>query len=219
MSEQLTDEEQVEALKKWWKENGTAIIVGILIGISAIVGFWKWNEYTETQAKAASLLYDNFVMALSDEKADVTNSYDSLRKDYEGTSYAALAALRMAAADYEKGETDNAITHLQWATEHPGHESIQHIARIRLSELYVAEDKLDEAEALLKGVTEPAFDAQYQAVRGDLYNKRGNTDKARAAYQLALTSSSFSGKQREFVQMKLDDLGGAPESEKAGEDK
>ena len=219
MSEQLTDEEQVEALKKWWKENGTAIVVGIVIGVSAIVGFWKWNEYTETRAKAASLLYDGFVTALSNDKADVTSSYDSLKSDYEGTSYAALAALRMASHDYNKGETDKAIAHLQWATEHPGHESIQHIARLRLSRLYVAENKLDEAEVLLKDINEPAFDAQYQAILGDVHNKRGNTEKARTAYQLALTSTSFSGKQREYVQMKLDDLGVDSASGKVGEDK
>lgn len=219
MTEQLTDDEQVEALKKWWKENGTAIIVGIVIGLSAIVGFWKWNEYTEGRAKAASLLYDQFVMAISNNKPDGSSSYDSLKKDYDGTSYAALAALRMAAVDYAKGETGKTIAHLKWATEHPGHDSIQHIARLRLSRLLVAEDKLDEAEALLKDISEPAFDAQYQAVRGDIYRKQGNAEKARTAYQLALASSSFSGKQREYVQMKLDDLGAGANSEKVGESK
>lgn len=49
MNMQLTEEEQVEALKKWWKENGTAVIVGVVIGISAVVGFWKWREYRDAR--------------------------------------------------------------------------------------------------------------------------------------------------------------------------
>ena len=207
MTEQLTDEEQVEALKKWWKENGTAIITGIVIGISAIVGFWKWNEYTETRATAASLLYDQFVASVTSNPSAATKSYESLQTDYDGTSYAALAALRMAAIDYGKGNVDQAIMHLTWATEHPGHDSIQHVARLRLARVLVAEDKLGQAESVLRDINEPSFDAQYQAVRGDLYNKQGNLEKARAAYQLALAATSFSGKQREYVQMKLDDLG------------
>ena len=210
MSEELTDDEQVEALKKWWKENGVAIIVGIVIGLGAIIGFWKWSEYTETRALAASALYDEFITAVTDGKLDSSNSsYESLKKDYEGTSYAAFAALRMAAVDYGKDSVDKAVEHLRWATEHPGHDSVQHIARVRLAKLLVSIDALDDAEKLLKDINEPAFDAQYAAIRGDIHIKRGNIEQARSAYELALAASSFSGKQREFVQMKLDDLGGS----------
>ena len=207
MSEQLTDDEQVEALKKWWKENGTAIVIGIVIGIGAIIGFWKWTKYTETQALAASALYDEFIMAVTDDKLDASSHYASLKKNYEGTSYAALAALRMAAIDYGKEDADKAVEYLRWATAHPGHDSIEHIARVRLAKILVTKNELDEAEKLLKDVSEPAFDAQYAVIRGDIHNKRGNLEQARSSYQLALAATSFSGKQREYVQMKLDDLG------------
>ncbi len=214
MSEQLTDDEQVEVLKKWWKENGTAIVVGIVIGVGAIIGFWKWTEYKETRSLAASALYDEFVTAIGDEKIDAATSYESLKKDYEGTTYAALSALRMAAVDYAKGDTDKAIEHLRWATSHPGHDSVGHIARLRLAKMLVAKNALDEAEKLLKDISEPAFDAKYAVIKGDIYRMRGDIEKARSAYELALASTSFGGKQRELVQMKLDDLGAKPAAAK-----
>jgi len=223
MSEQLTDDEQVEVLKKWWKENGTAIIVGVVIGVGAIIGFWKWTEYKESRSLAASAIYDEFVTALGDEKADATTSYESLKKEYEGTSYAAFAALRMAVVDYGKDDSDKAIEHLRWAAAHPGHDSIEHIARLRLAKMLIAKNNLDEAEKLLKDISEPAFDAQYATLRGDLHKIRGNIEQARSSYELALASTTFSGKQREFVQMKLDDLGAntspqsKPDSAKAGD--
>ncbi|MGD8784417.1 MAG: tetratricopeptide repeat protein [Thioalkalispiraceae bacterium] len=207
MSEQLTDEEQVEALKKWWKENGVAIVVGIIIGIGAIIGFWKWNEYKETRALVASALYDQFMSQVTDAKDDAETTFTTLKQDYEGTPYAALAALRMAQAAYKDTEKQKAIEYLRWSLDHSGHESISHIARIRLSKLLIAENKLDEVEQLLKDVKEPAFDAQYSAIRGDLYSKRGNIEQARKSYQSALDSTFFSGKQREFIQMKLNNLG------------
>jgi predicted negative regulator of RcsB-dependent stress response len=207
MSEQLTDEEQVELLKKWWKENGTAIIVGIVIGLGAIIGFWNWTKYQEDVAKNASVKYDEFLTALVDNKADASGTFELLKKDYEGTSYAALAALRMAAEEYKKADVNKAMEHLQWAVQHPGHDSILHVSRVRLARLLVSQDKLDEAEKLLTGVKEPAFDAQYSSIRGDIYSKQGKIDEARSAYQLALGSESFSGKQREYVQMKLNELG------------
>ena len=73
--------------------------------------------------------------------------------------------------------------------------------------MLVAKNELDEAEKLLKDISEPAFDAQYAAIRGDIHIKRGNIEQARSLYELALASTSFSGKQREYVQMKLDELG------------
>ena len=207
MNEQLTDDEQVEVLKKWWKENGTAIIVGVVIGLGAIIGFWKWTEYKETRSLAASALYDEFVSAITDEKVDVATSYASLKKDYEGTTYAAFAALRMAAIAYEKGKTDQAVEYLRWAYSHPGHDSVEHIARLRLVKMLISQNKLDEAQKLLKDVSEPAFDARYAVLRGDIYKMRGDLEQARSSYVLALASTTFSGKQREYVQMKLDDLG------------
>jgi len=219
MTEQLTEEEQVEALKKWWKENGTAIIVGIVIGISTIVGFWKWNEYTETRALEASAMYDKFITEVTDKNGDVKTVYDTLKKDYEDTSYAALAALRMASTAYGNNENQKAIEHLTWAVEHPGHDSILHIARIRLTKILVAENKLDEAEKYLKDVKEPAFDAEYAVIRGDIYSKRGNVEQARTSYQSALDSNSFSGKQRDYIQMKMDNLGVVGLSATAGEAK
>ena len=38
-----TEEQQVEAVKKWWKENGVSLIVGVVMGLSAIAG-WKYYQ-------------------------------------------------------------------------------------------------------------------------------------------------------------------------------
>ena len=48
-----TEEEQVEAIKKWWNENGKSIITGIIIGVIAIFGWRSYENHTAMQAKAA----------------------------------------------------------------------------------------------------------------------------------------------------------------------
>ena len=104
MVDHLTEDEQVEALKKWWNENGKSIIFGVIIGIGAIVGFWKWNEHRETQALAASLEYDNFAQLVIDKKPEkIAQSYAILTSEYPDTSYATLAALLYAS--YEPPKT------------------------------------------------------------------------------------------------------------------
>ena len=58
-----TEEEQVEAIKKWWNENGKSIIVGIVVGITAIFGWRGYEARTATEAKAASILYEQLILA------------------------------------------------------------------------------------------------------------------------------------------------------------
>ena len=38
-----TEEEQVERLKAWLKENGLSIVFGIVIGVGGIGGYNYWN--------------------------------------------------------------------------------------------------------------------------------------------------------------------------------
>jgi predicted negative regulator of RcsB-dependent stress response len=40
-----TEEQQVDAIKKWWHENGTMLIVGAVVGLA---GLWGWRYYGET---------------------------------------------------------------------------------------------------------------------------------------------------------------------------
>ena len=70
MSTYQTEEEQVEAIKKWWKENGKSVIGGIVLGF-AIIGGWKgWQGYQQNQGEAASQVYDAMRQAAHSAKFD-----------------------------------------------------------------------------------------------------------------------------------------------------
>jgi predicted negative regulator of RcsB-dependent stress response len=211
MSEHLTEEEQVEALKKWWKENGSAIIIGILIGLGAVIGVRYWFSYQETRAIQASDAYDHFTQAISKkDEAGTQKLANEILEKFKGTSYAALTALEMAKQDVDANKLAEAEKNLRWAMENPGHKTIGLVARQRLAMVLYAEDKLDQALAVLDKVKDPTFDPRFALVRGDILRKQGKAEKAREAYQLALTDSTLSGKEREFVEMKLQDLTKSP---------
>ncbi len=207
MAEHLTEEEQVEALKKWWKENGTAVIIGIVVGLGAVIGVRYWFSYHETLAVNASITYDKFNDALKKKDAALVQTLSNeLRDKYKGTSYAALTSLQMAKQEVEANKLPEAEKNLRWALENPGHKVIGLIARQRLAEVLSAEGKLEDALKLLNQVKDATFDPRFALIRGDILRKQGKTEQAREAYQLALTDSSLNGKEREFVQMKLDNL-------------
>jgi predicted negative regulator of RcsB-dependent stress response len=214
MAEHLTEEEQVEALKKWWQENGTAIIIGIVVGLAAVIGVRYWFSYHETRAVKASDAYYNFNAAISKKDTALTQTLaNEMRENFKGTSYAALTAMQMARLDVDANKLAEAEKNLRWAVDNPGHKTLGLIARLRLAEVLNAEGKLDDALALLDQVKDPTFDPRFALVRGDILRKQGKMEKAREAYQLALTDKSLSGKTRDFVEMKLDDLSASPTQE------
>jgi predicted negative regulator of RcsB-dependent stress response len=208
MTDHLTDDEQVERIKQWWKENGVAVITGIVIGLAGVVGVRYWFNYQEQQAVEASRLYSTYMTAVEKKDSDkATQDSQQLKKDYAGTSYAALAAMQQAGQNIEQGNLDAAAANLQWAVDHPGHDAIAHLARIRLANVLIVQNKYAEALQLIKDVKEPAFDARYAELRGDIYAAQDKKAQARSEYETALASNDITGKQREFVAMKLNDLG------------
>jgi predicted negative regulator of RcsB-dependent stress response len=214
MTEHLSEEEQVEALKKWWKENGNAVIIGVVIGLSGVIGVRYWFSYQENRNVSASDVYNQYVTALNKKDAEGSKKIAAgLREKFAGTAYAALTALSSAKQDADAGKLADAEQQLRWALENPGHESIALIARQRLAGVLTAEGKLDEALTLLDKIKNETFDPRYALIRGDIYRKQGKLEKAREAYQLALTDTTLTGKQREFVEMKLGELPELPKQD------
>ncbi len=44
MAEHLSEEEQLEALKRWLSENGTSTVVGVVLAISGYLGWGFWQD-------------------------------------------------------------------------------------------------------------------------------------------------------------------------------
>lgn len=210
MAEQLTEEEQVEALKKWWKENAMAIVIGIVIGLSVVVGVRYWFTYQEQRAVDASLIYSRFGEAFTaNDDAQAGAALQQLQDEFKGTSYATLAAMQMARLHVEQNKPAEAEQLLRWAQSNAGHESLELLARTHLARLLIADGKTDEALQLVAQESGTVFDARFAEIRGDIYRQQGKAAQARDAYQLALADSSLSGKAREYIEMKMQDLPGA----------
>ncbi len=208
MAEHMSEDEQVEQLKKWWKDNGTAVITGIVIGLAGVVGVRYWFNYQEQVAVEASRLYASYMIAVDkQDMAKAEQDSKQLLDEYKGTSYAALSAMQQASQDVARNKLDDAAKNLQWAVNNPGHESIAHLARVRLARVLIVQKKYDQALNLVKDIQEPAFAASYAELRGDIYKGSGDLQNARSEYQSALKSNTLAGKEREFVEMKLNDLG------------
>ena len=206
-----TDEEQVEAIKKWWKENGRSIVAGVIIGLGGLLGWRGWTTYQENHAMAASEHFSELYTAVEQNDADVVfKNSKALQTSYSSTPYAALAALETAKLKAQEGDLDAAKAELNWAIDHSPQETVRDVAKIRLARVLVVQQEYDAALAMLSEQLPPGYTALVEEVRGDAWVAKGEIDKARAAYDRAIVSS---GGNIEYLQMKRDDLGDADHSD------
>lgn len=203
-----TEEQQVEAIKKWWKENRWSLIGGIVIGITVLVGGRAWiddqNAYTET----ASTEYLNMQEKIISGNIDAAATHGAqLLGQFSDTPYAALAALAMARIKTDAGDLVAASSHLRWVMDNASQETVRHEARLRLSRILLAEKNTTEALALLNIPDAGIYTSAYEQLKGDIYVADGKSESARTAYTRALKQLSASAPDRNSLQMKLDDLG------------
>ena len=196
-----SEEEQVQAIKQWWKDNAVSLIAGIVIGVAILGGYRYWTETKQTQAQKASDIYSE-ILSSANDKAKKT---EVLKSDYSGTPYAALAALLVAKDDVERNAPEKAIVQLKWVIDNSNN-GIQHIAKQRLARIYLSQDNIEAAELLLKGVKAGGFSAAYNEIRGDINLAKKLPVQAKENYRLALASLSQGDQRFEIIKMKLDDL-------------
>ncbi len=212
MDHYVSEDEQVEAIKKWWKVNGGAIVGGVVIGLLVIFGWQYWSSYRVNQAEQAALRYAALSRAIEANDTDQARQEGRvLIEDFSASAYATLAAFQLAKLAVQEGDNATAIGRLEWALEHSRQDGIKDIARLRLARVLLTEKRYDAAEELLNQVTGTSFTAELENLRGDLYVARNKLAEARAAYQAALGA----GGGNAMLQMKLENL---PPTTQAGQE-
>jgi predicted negative regulator of RcsB-dependent stress response len=187
MVEHLTEEEQVEQLKQWWKENGLSIVGGVVIGLAAVFGWRAWQHHEVERSAQAGGLYDQLLMAAEARQTDAAlQRHDQIRAQYGGTGYAALAGLHAAKLKLEAGDARAARELLETVRREATDPAIQEVATLRLARLYLDAGELDAARRLVDGMPKGAFGSQLAELRGDLARAGGDVAAARAAYEEAL---------------------------------
>ena len=217
MDEFLSEREQVEVLRRWWRENGGWIIGGLVVGIAALFGWRAWSAHQLEQAEAASAIYGELLAAVDrGDREQGLSIAATLAEDYSGTPYADHAGLALAKLHMDAGEADAAAAALQAVLESTGDAELAHIARLRLARVRLQQGQPEAAVELLEDVDEGGFAALYAALRGDIHVARDDVEAARAAYRRALAIDAPGIIDRNVVQMKLDALGSGAEAGEAG---
>ena len=204
MTAHLTEEEQVEALKTWWKENGKATVVGVVLGLGGVLGWQAWTQHKATTSEQASAQFQQLVMASNTGASEsAAKQAELLIAKFEGSSYAVFAALNLARVQLEQGDSAAARGQLAWALANSSDQSLQQIARLRLARVMLSEGALEGAARLAAEAPADNFAGEFAQLRGDIALAKNDKESARSSYQEALANNVSN---TDLVQMKLDDL-------------
>lgn len=207
--EYLSDAEQEEALRSWWRENWPWIVGGVVLGLAMLVGWRYWLARGEQQSAAAAQMYEQVHSAL--ERKDIpaaTKSLDELTSQFDRSAYAQQARLLLAKAQVGEGKFDEAVTLLRTVTEKSKDAELADVAKLRLARLHVQQAKYDDALTLLKPDALGKFSAAAREIRGDALHAKGDEEGARAEYASALSGEDATI-DRTLVELKLQEVGGS----------
>lgn len=205
--EYISEEQQVEQLKKWWADNGNSIIIGIVLGIGGIMGWRFWGEHQMNQASQASMHFEAMLSAVENKQFDkAIQSANTIENDFSGTAYAVYSQLALAKIQFEQKQLTKAALTYQSIIDKNSTASISFIARKRLADVYIDDKQYDKALAVLSVDYPSSFAAAFEERKGDIYRYQGKKDDANSAYLLAKVANT-KVEDVEFLQQKMDELG------------
>lgn len=214
MTDLRTDEEQVELIKSWWKENGKTLLLSVIVVLGGWFGWNSWQTSQQQKAEAASELYSQLVDAVAqpaaqqteEQKASAAALATELKTTYAGTAYADFGALFLARFAADAGDFAAAAAELQAVVNTSKADAVKYTAQARLAQVLIQQEKFDEALALVNTVPDPAYTVQFEDAKGDALYRKGDNAEARNAWIRARDAAQTLGLNTQPLQRKIDAL-------------
>lgn len=199
MADHLSEEEQIEAFKGWWAENGLQTIAVLILVVGGYFGWQFWQDRQLEQVEQASDLYVEMIEIVSsqadggrlslEKEVAVGKLADQLKAEFSGSGYAQFAALLKAKLAVDNKELDLAADELQWAMDSDPTPETERLVRLRLARVEAARGNLESALQMVQGVDSAEMKSAYEEAKGDFYLQQGNTAAAFTAYESALAAN------------------------------
>jgi len=189
-----TEDEQVEAIRRWWDENGKSTIFAIVVALSAGFGWQGWKAHQAEQAELASGVYQSMLENLEGENRSIsqlktaTDLASQLKREYPSSSYAQFAALHLASLAVSQDQLPEAETQLRWVLSKADKGGdVAQVTELRLARVLAASGKADQAQEILQRAESGVYSASYAVAKGDVLLQLGREDEAREAYTQAMS--------------------------------
>lgn len=220
MSNYMTEEEQIESIKKWWKKHGNLITVVVSVVLLCIAGYRYWNWQQDKIRFQASMAYEQMIVAYANQDKKSVKAYaNQLTSNYNKTIYADAAHLLKAKLFVEANKLKDAIDELNTVISSTNMPPIKQIAKLRLARILAASNNYDQALDELSKVDDQAYLSIIYELKGDVYTATGKLQDAAESYRMAMNASKTTGMGNAFLEMKSNEIASMTENIKPAADK
>jgi predicted negative regulator of RcsB-dependent stress response len=203
----MTEDEQLEVIKKWWKRYGHLITVFISIVLLCVAGYRYMYWHQDKVKTQASNAYEHMMLSFSNHNIKSVRSYaNELIKDYNNTVYSDIAHMTLAKIYVEKNKLGQAKNELQLVASNSRMLPLKQIAKIRIARILASVKEYSNALTELSTVDDTTYLPVINELKGDIYGATGQYQNAINAYRLAITAVKNNGMGNLFLEMKTNEL-------------
>lgn len=207
MSVYMTEEEQLESIKKWWNRYGNLVTVMLSIVFLSIAGYRYFYWHQEKVTQQASIAYENMMISFSNRHVKAVRSYaNDLIKNYNHSVYADVAHFILAKMDLSKDKLASARSELENVVKNSNMLPLKQIAKIRIARILAADKSYIDALKQLSSVDDKTYLPVINELKGDIYSATGQYQEAMKSYQAALDFGKTSGMGNLYLEMKTNEM-------------
>jgi predicted negative regulator of RcsB-dependent stress response len=207
----LQEQEQLDALKTFWKTYGNLITWALIAALAVYAGLNGWKWWQRDQSTKAAGMFDQIELAVQGGDAQRAGQvFGDIKERYPRTVFAAQAGLLAARVQFDRGQSDAAKASLTWVADNASEDEYRTVARLRLAGLLLQAKDFDGALKQLDLAKAPTFEALVADRRGDVLLAQGKPSEARSAYQAAWKAMDEKIEYRRLIDAKLTSLGVPP---------
>lgn len=206
--EDLSEKEQLDAMRAWWAENGNYVVGGVVAGILIIFGWNTWQTGMADEEIAASMLFEEVMEAAALNLVDNAEPpAEELFAEYPASPYAGQTRLALARLYMDSGRDQDAADVLRPLAEMPPESELALVGRYRLARILLYQDNAQDVVDLVNGLPTTAFSARFNETLGDAYVMLGQYSAAETAYLAAMNDDPLAPTvELSLIQLKLNDL-------------
>ncbi|AWP31992.1 YfgM family protein [Pantoea eucalypti] len=198
------ENEQTDALRNFFANNGKALAIGVVIGIAALGGWRYWSSHQDDTAKSVSAQYQQLTSAMQAGKPETLEAVNRFASENSNT-YGALAAMDLAKQYVDAGQLDKAASLLQNGLKDTKDANLQAVINLRLARIQLQQNQADAALKTLDGVKGDGWTAIVADIRGEALLTKGDKQGARDAWSKGVESDA-SPALKQMMQMKMNNL-------------
>ena len=208
MDEFLSEKEQIQYIRDWWRDNRMYIFIFGFVVIGSVAGTNTWKASVLNEQIAASSLYESLAVEISENNLESGELIaEEIYSEYSESIYADQARLAMAYFYMSQSRDEDAADELRELIESSENNEMILIANMRLAKILLYQSKYQEVLDLLEGNLGHAFETKYSELIGDAYLGLEDYENAEFAYMNALKDTgSPQVIDAALLQMKINDL-------------